>query len=379
MNELESPWGPLSLESDWEAESAAEDPRPLASLRESGWGEELEAPEPGQAEEAEQPQLVLDGFLRGDAALRPQHTADIDGFVRQLAENPPEPGIEIVLIGHGDGSGDPESEEPLATERARAVRRALRSALRTIGLTLPLRHQGQGEDEPVADGNTPEGRRQNRRVEVYLCPAAETAPPPAPSPAPDAPPPEPIPPLGGPRFIHRPYGVPGRRRFIPRRPGWRGVRRPFRPPVRRLYGRPALRAFRPRPLRARLSPWVRRRPVGMMRPRPFGPVRPFRPMRRPIGPWARRRVFRPIQRRPWAARPRTVFRPAGVRRFRPVRPRLIGASRFGRPLGRLPLRRPVVRRGIVSGRRMALRRPFVRPRVARFSRPVIRRTLRPRR
>ncbi|MBX3747227.1 MAG: OmpA family protein [Verrucomicrobiae bacterium] len=275
----------------------------MASFREAGWGEEFEAPEPGQAEDPEQPRLVLDRFRRGDAALRPHHTADIEGFVRQLAENPPEPGTRIVLIGHGDGSGDPESEEPLATDRARAVRRALRPALRQSGLTLPLRHQGQGEDEPVADGSTPEGRQQNRRVEVYLCPAEETGPSSAPGPLPGP---------GGPRVIHRPYGWSARRRYIPRHPGWRGPHRAFRPI------------------------------------RPIRPIRPLRPIR-------------------------------SIRRFRPIRPRIVGASRFRRPLGRLPLRRPVIRRAITPRRRIVVRRPLVRPRPARFSRPVIRRTLRPRR
>ena len=81
----------------------------------------------------------------------------------------PEPG-PINIIGHTDnvpisGRGPYKSNFDLSVARAQGVAKVV-----TARLTDPARiHvEGRGEDEPIADNKTPEGRAQNRRVEIMI-------------------------------------------------------------------------------------------------------------------------------------------------------------------------------------------------------------------
>lgn len=69
----------------------------------------------------------------------------------------------IVIEGHTDSRGRAADNERLSQERADAVREHLIAG----GLDgTKLRAVGKGEKEPVADNATPEGRAQNRRIEI---------------------------------------------------------------------------------------------------------------------------------------------------------------------------------------------------------------------
>ncbi len=86
----------------------------------------------------------------------------------------PEPG-PIHVIGHTDNvkpraSGAFKSNFDLSVARARSVEEMIRTS---ISDPSRLVVEGKGEDEPIADNKTPEGRAANRRVEIMI-PREET-------------------------------------------------------------------------------------------------------------------------------------------------------------------------------------------------------------
>jgi OOP family OmpA-OmpF porin len=71
----------------------------------------------------------------------------------------------ILIVGHTDSTGEASYNQSLSEKRAQAVADAL------VGQGIEQRiisTEGMGEDEPVADNATSEGRAQNRRVELKL-------------------------------------------------------------------------------------------------------------------------------------------------------------------------------------------------------------------
>ncbi|MBK5971289.1 hypothetical protein CCR91_21615 [Thiorhodovibrio winogradskyi] len=75
------------------------------------------------------------------------------------------PDLQVRVIGYTDASGREDANQALSAERAEAVREALIAS----GVSPEqLSAEGRGEQEPIADNATPEGREQNRRVELLL-------------------------------------------------------------------------------------------------------------------------------------------------------------------------------------------------------------------
>jgi outer membrane protein OmpA-like peptidoglycan-associated protein/opacity protein-like surface antigen len=105
--------------------------------------------------------FVLDGvaFASGSSVLTADARLQLEEVAAWLAG---EPG-PVEIRGHTDASGEAEANRDLSVRRAESVRQAL------IQLGLPaarLTAVGYGEEAPIADNGTPEGRASNRRVEV---------------------------------------------------------------------------------------------------------------------------------------------------------------------------------------------------------------------
>jgi outer membrane protein OmpA-like peptidoglycan-associated protein len=72
-----------------------------------------------------------------------------------------------VVEGHTDSRGTPTSNQVLSESRARAVmdylvsRGVLAQAITSVGI---------GQARPIADNASPEGRANNRRVEIIIKP-----------------------------------------------------------------------------------------------------------------------------------------------------------------------------------------------------------------
>ena len=73
----------------------------------------------------------------------------------------------IAVSGHTDSTGASDYNQKLSEQRARSVANYLKS--RNI-IAERFEIVGFGEDYPIADNSTPEGRAQNRRVELTLIP-----------------------------------------------------------------------------------------------------------------------------------------------------------------------------------------------------------------
>jgi outer membrane protein OmpA-like peptidoglycan-associated protein len=75
------------------------------------------------------------------------------------------PAYSLVLVGHADYVGGTEMNQALGLRRAEAIRKSLvKEGLNKAFLTI----ESRGENEPVADNSTKEGRAKNRRTELKI-------------------------------------------------------------------------------------------------------------------------------------------------------------------------------------------------------------------
>lgn len=100
-------------------------------------------------------------FAVNEATLDRQAQRTLDELVPQIVDNP---NIERVMVtGHTDSTGDADYNMELSRRRAQAVRSYFIRQGVPAGMVVA---RGRGENEPIADNTTREGRRRNRRVEL---------------------------------------------------------------------------------------------------------------------------------------------------------------------------------------------------------------------
>ena len=103
-------------------------------------------------------------FDSGKADLKPEGRAKLDEVAAKLTE----PGVQIdsmTITGHTDSVGSAASNQRLSERRAEAVK----SYLVAKGVDgSKIKTVGRGLTQPVADNKTPQGRAQNRRVDVEI-------------------------------------------------------------------------------------------------------------------------------------------------------------------------------------------------------------------
>ena len=76
------------------------------------------------------------------------------------------PTTSVVIEGHTDNAGEPDYNQNLSERRARAVAQSL---VRDHGIAAArVRAVGYGEERPIADNKTTEGRATNRRVTAVI-------------------------------------------------------------------------------------------------------------------------------------------------------------------------------------------------------------------
>lgn len=108
------------------------------------------------------PQDLL--FATDSATLRPDLQQDLRVIATNLVNYPRS---DVIVVGHTDNTGSAAYNQTLSERRAQSVAQVLRgqgvasNRIQTIG---------RGLTQPVATNATPEGRRQNRRVEIFIRP-----------------------------------------------------------------------------------------------------------------------------------------------------------------------------------------------------------------
>jgi OmpA-OmpF porin, OOP family len=104
-------------------------------------------------------------FATGSARIRPESTPTLEEIGTMLKEHPE---LRLSIEGHTDDVGDDASNQTLSEQRAAAVKAYL---VETYGLDAGrLQTAGFGETKPVVPNDSPEGRQQNRRVELVRLP-----------------------------------------------------------------------------------------------------------------------------------------------------------------------------------------------------------------
>lgn len=100
-------------------------------------------------------------FDYGKSTIKPQSEAVLDNIADIIDDYP---NVAFRIEGHTDSSGSNRINQKLSEKRAQSVMNYL------IEKGLPSEKMtavGYGEERPIADNDTPEGRKTNRRVEIH--------------------------------------------------------------------------------------------------------------------------------------------------------------------------------------------------------------------
>ena len=98
-------------------------------------------------------------FDVGKATIKPESMGEINRIVQLMNENPT---LKFSVEGHTDSTGNANSNQALSEQRSQAIV----AKLVEMGIAQDrLTAVGKGQNSPIADNNTDEGRAKNRRVE----------------------------------------------------------------------------------------------------------------------------------------------------------------------------------------------------------------------
>lgn len=108
------------------------------------------------------PQDIL--FATDSSAVR----SDLQRDLRTVAGNlNAYPNSTIQIVGHTDNTGAADHNQRLSNQRANSVANILMGAGVSSNRVQTF---GRGEDQPISSNLTPEGRAQNRRVDIIVLP-----------------------------------------------------------------------------------------------------------------------------------------------------------------------------------------------------------------
>jgi outer membrane protein OmpA-like peptidoglycan-associated protein len=100
-------------------------------------------------------------FDTGSDRVRPESGATLKEIAEMMKKHPD---LRIRSEGHTDNVGKPDANLALSERRAAAVKAVLEKEFQIDGTRMES--QGLGDTKPAAKNDTPEGRQNNRRVEL---------------------------------------------------------------------------------------------------------------------------------------------------------------------------------------------------------------------
>lgn len=106
-------------------------------------------------------------FASDSAQIQPQFYGALNNVAATLQQYP---SSYLDVVGHTDSQGEEAYNQRLSERRARSVADYLIS--RGVNPARVATY-GQGETQPVASNETPDGRQANRRVELLITPATQ--------------------------------------------------------------------------------------------------------------------------------------------------------------------------------------------------------------
>jgi outer membrane protein OmpA-like peptidoglycan-associated protein len=98
------------------------------------------------------------------AAVYPQVRSDLNVLAGNLLRYP---NSTVFVVGHTDNTGAAAYNQQLSERRAQSVASVLIAGGVNPGRIIAT---GRGEDQPIASNLTPEGRQENRRVDITIRP-----------------------------------------------------------------------------------------------------------------------------------------------------------------------------------------------------------------
>jgi outer membrane protein OmpA-like peptidoglycan-associated protein len=107
-------------------------------------------------------------FATDQAAIQAQFYDELNNVASTLVEYPQ---TTIDIVGHADSDGAEAYNQDLSERRANSVKNYL--AGRGVQ-TVRMLASGRGETQPISSNTTPEGKQQNRRVQIVLTPVTES-------------------------------------------------------------------------------------------------------------------------------------------------------------------------------------------------------------
>lgn len=135
-----------------------------ADLRQSIDNDDVQITNTGDRLIVTLPQDIL--FATDSFTVRPDLQRDLRAVAGNLQSYP---NSTIQIVGHTDSDGDAGYNQGLSERRASSVANVL------VNAGVPgsrIQTFGRGEAQPVASNLTPQGKAQNRRVEIVILPTA---------------------------------------------------------------------------------------------------------------------------------------------------------------------------------------------------------------
>jgi len=99
-------------------------------------------------------------FDTGKSSIKSESQKVVDELYKMVNENP---SLKIVIEGHTDNVGSKTSNQTLSEQRAASIKQALVNK----GISSErIKTVGYGQDKPISDNTTEDGKAKNRRVEI---------------------------------------------------------------------------------------------------------------------------------------------------------------------------------------------------------------------
>lgn len=110
--------------------------------------------------------ITVDGHINfaSDSDTILEDSNELLDHIAQIISYHPDEVTSLKIIGHTDASGDTDHNIDLSNRRAAAVEQALIAR----GVTIPLQHEGVGENQPLCTEESDECQAMNRRVEFLI-------------------------------------------------------------------------------------------------------------------------------------------------------------------------------------------------------------------
>jgi outer membrane protein OmpA-like peptidoglycan-associated protein len=132
----------------------------ITVVEKGGMNQDVTANDMLQALNAQGHIALYINFDTGKSAIKSESKPIIDQVVQLMRSNPD---LKLGIEGHTDNVGNPNANKTLSEARAKSVM----SEVVKQGIDAKrMSATGFGQDRPLADNQTDEGRAKNRRVEL---------------------------------------------------------------------------------------------------------------------------------------------------------------------------------------------------------------------